>query len=61
VQLADEPTGNLDPATAAVALGLLAEQVRERGAALLMVTHSEHAAAIASHRYRLGPDGLECA
>ncbi len=58
VLLADEPTGNLDPATADVALGLLAEQVRERGAALLMVTHSEHAAAIADHRYRLGPDGL---
>ena len=59
VLLADEPTGNLDPATADVALGLLAEQVRERGAALLMVTHSEHAAAIADHRYRLGPEGLE--
>jgi putative ABC transport system ATP-binding protein len=58
VLLADEPTGNLDPATADVALGLLAEQVRERGAALLMVTHSEHAAAIADHRYRLGPEGL---
>jgi len=58
VLLADEPTGNLDPATADVALGLLAEQVRERGAALLMVTHSEHAAAIADHRYRLGAEGL---
>ena len=61
VLLADEPTGNLDPATADVALGLLAEQVRERGAALLMVTHSEHAAAIADQRYRLGPDGLASA
>ena len=58
VLLADEPTGNLDPATADVALGLLAEQVRERGAALLMVTHSDHAAAIARHRYRLRPEGL---
>jgi len=61
VLLADEPTGNLDPATADIALGLLAEQVRERGAALLMVTHSEHAAAIAGHRYRLGPEGLASA
>jgi putative ABC transport system ATP-binding protein len=56
--LADEPTGNLDPVTADVALSLLAEQVRGRGAALLMVTHSEHAAAIADRRFRLGPDGL---
>ena len=56
--LADEPTGNLDPVTADIALSLLAEQVRGRGAALLMVTHSEHAAAIADRRFRLGPDGL---
>jgi len=56
--LADEPTGNLDPATADTALALLAAQVRERGAALLMVTHSERAAAIAERRYRLGADGL---
>ena len=57
--LADEPTGNLDPATAAVVLELLAGQVRERGVALLMVTHSEQAASIADRRLRLGPDGLE--
>ncbi len=56
--LADEPTGNLDPVTAASALALLAGQVREQRAALLMVTHSEQAAAIADVRYRLGPDGL---
>lgn len=59
LMLADEPTGNLDPVTADTALALLASQVRERGAALLMVTHSEHAAAIADRRYRLGSDGLE--
>ena len=51
--LADEPTGNLDPATAERALKLMAEQVRETGAALLMATHSEHAAAIADTRYRI--------
>ena len=59
--LADEPAGNLDPASADVALRLLATQVREQGAALLMVTHSEHAAAIADRRLRLGSDGLHAA
>ncbi|MFZ9406053.1 MAG: ABC transporter ATP-binding protein [Burkholderiaceae bacterium] len=54
--LADEPTGNLDPATAARALDLLDTQVRERGAALLMVTHSEQAAAQVDRCIRL--DGL---
>jgi ABC-type lipoprotein export system ATPase subunit len=42
--LADEPTGNLDSATGAQVLDLLAEVVRETNAALLMVTHSEEAA-----------------
>lgn len=42
--LADEPTGNLDSATGAQVLDLLAEVVRETNAALLMVTHSEDAA-----------------
>ena len=59
--LADEPTGNLDPGSAAVALALLDEQVRAHGAALLMVTHSEQAAAIADRRLRLGADGLRAA
>lgn len=56
--LADEPTGNLDPGTAASALQLLAEQVRAQGATLLMVTHSDQAAAIADLRLRLTADGL---
>ncbi len=56
--LADEPTGNLDPQTAARALALIEEQVREHGMALLMVTHSEQAAAIAQRRLRLSPSGL---
>jgi putative ABC transport system ATP-binding protein len=43
--LADEPTGNLDPATAERVLAVLTTQVREAGAACLLVTHSEHAAA----------------
>jgi putative ABC transport system ATP-binding protein len=57
--LADEPTGNLDPRTAASALALIDEQVRAHGAALLMVTHSAQAAAIAQRRLRLTPAGLE--
>lgn len=51
--LADEPTGNLDPASAEGALALLSARVREHGAAMLLVTHSEHAAAIADRRLRL--------
>ena len=37
--LADEPTGNLDPASAAESLGLIRETCRESGAALLLVSH----------------------
>ena len=37
--LADEPTGNLDPAAAAESLGLIRETCRENGAALLLVSH----------------------
>jgi putative ABC transport system ATP-binding protein len=60
--LADEPTGNLDPATATRVLALIDTQVREHGAALLMVTHSAQAAAIAQRRVLLTPQGLsECA
>lgn len=37
--LCDEPTGNLDPKTAGSVLDLLLGEARNRGAALLMVTH----------------------
>ncbi len=37
--LCDEPTGNLDPHAASVAVDLLLGEARARGAALLMVTH----------------------
>ncbi len=40
--IADEPTGNLDPQTAQVILELLIEEVRRRGATLVMVTHNHH-------------------
>jgi putative ABC transport system ATP-binding protein len=38
--LADEPTGNLDAETAAQVVELLDELARERGATVIMVTHS---------------------
>jgi len=40
VVLADEPTGNLDPATGASVFGLLRELQHERGFALVVATHS---------------------
>ncbi len=51
--LADEPTGNLDPDTAARALETMHERLAASGAALVMVTHSEQAAAIAERRVQL--------
>ena len=51
--LCDEPTGNLDDAAAAVVLGLLHELRRDHGCALLVVTHSERAAASCDRRLAL--------
>ncbi len=56
--LADEPTGNLDPDNARQVLELFRAQVRENGAAAILVTHSEAAAATADRRYRLTRTGL---
>ena len=56
--LADEPTGNLDPDTAAHIIALLGRTVRERGAAMLLVTHSPLAAATADRQLMLTPHGL---
>ncbi len=39
--IADEPTGNLDSATAAQIVDLLRELARERGAAVVVATHDE--------------------
>jgi putative ABC transport system ATP-binding protein len=56
--LADEPTGNLDPENARQVLALLRSQVKERGAAGILTTHSEAAAAGCDRRYRLTTQGL---
>jgi putative ABC transport system ATP-binding protein len=56
--LADEPTGNLDPDTAAQIIALLGRAVKERGAGMLLVTHSPIAAATADRQLMLTPHGL---
>ncbi|MCC6212585.1 MAG: ABC transporter ATP-binding protein [Burkholderiales bacterium] len=56
--LADEPTGNLDQENARQVLALLREQVVAHGAAGILVTHSEAAAATCDRRYRLTSQGL---
>jgi len=56
--LADEPTGNLDQENARQVLSLLREQVKAHGAAGILVTHSEAAAATCDRRYRLTSGGL---
>jgi putative ABC transport system ATP-binding protein len=58
VLLADEPTGNLDATTAARVLDLLLAQTRSHGAALVLVTHSEAAAARADRVLHLRSDGI---
>jgi putative ABC transport system ATP-binding protein len=56
--LADEPTGNLDPATAERVMDLLSAQVRREGAACLLVTHSRAAAARADRVLTLTAGGM---
>jgi len=56
--LADEPTGNLDPATAERVIDQLAAQVRQQGAACVLVTHSRMAAARADRVLTLTSDGI---
>jgi len=51
--LADEPTGNLDEATAANVLDILLKLVAETGVGLLMVTHSTALAGRMSRRLHL--------
>jgi putative ABC transport system ATP-binding protein len=56
--LADEPTGNLDPATATRVMDALLTQTRAQGSSLVLVTHSEAAAARADRVLKLRADGL---
>ncbi|MCD6076180.1 MAG: transporter related protein [Ramlibacter sp.] len=56
--LADEPTGNLDPSTAARVMEVLRNQARESGAALVLVTHSAAAASQADRVLQLRADGV---
>jgi putative ABC transport system ATP-binding protein len=56
--LADEPTGNLDPDTAGTVLRLLRDEIKARGAAGILVTHSRAAAEVADRILVLTRDGL---
>ena len=59
--LADEPTGNLDPATASKVMDALVAQTREHGAALVLVTHSQAAAQRADRVLHLSSSGITAA
>lgn len=54
---ADEPTGNLDHATATEVMNLFMDYLNEHEAGLLLVTHDEALAARCDHIYRL-TDGM---
>jgi putative ABC transport system ATP-binding protein len=56
--LADEPTGNLDPDTAAQIIGLLRHSIGSSGATGVLVTHSRAAAASADRVLLLTRAGL---
>jgi len=56
--LADEPTGNLDPSTAALVMEALVAQVRRHGTSLVLVTHSVAATERADRVLRLRADGI---
>ncbi|MBE7520993.1 MAG: ABC transporter ATP-binding protein [Burkholderiales bacterium] len=58
VVLADEPTGNLDPRTAATVIALLRDTLKARSATGVLVTHSRAAASIADRVLALTPEGL---
>ncbi len=56
--LADEPTGNLDPQTALKVMDALVGQTRAHGASMVLVTHSQAAAARADRVLRLTAHGI---
>ena len=53
IVLADEPTGNLDPATGMEVLEVLSELQRTGNQTLIMVTHNPQLAALADRRIQL--------
>jgi putative ABC transport system ATP-binding protein len=57
--LADEPTGNLDPKTAALVMDALVAQTRQHGTSMVLVTHSVAATARADRVLHLRSDGLD--
>ena len=57
--LADEPTGNLDPRTAAQTLALLRAQVKANAGAGILITHSRAAAETADRILVLDVGGLK--
>jgi putative ABC transport system ATP-binding protein len=57
--LADEPTGNLDPRSAAQTLALLREQVKANAGAGILITHSRTAAETADRILVLDVGGLK--
>jgi putative ABC transport system ATP-binding protein len=58
IVLADEPTGNLDPTTAAGIIDLLRERIHDAGATGILVTHSRAAAACADRILVMTAKGL---
>jgi putative ABC transport system ATP-binding protein len=56
--LADEPTGNLDPSTAAHVLALLRQQIKANDGAGILITHSRTAADTADRILVLDANGL---
>jgi putative ABC transport system ATP-binding protein len=56
--LADEPTGNLDPRTAAQTLALLRDQIKANAGAGVLITHSRAAADTADRISVLDASGL---
>jgi putative ABC transport system ATP-binding protein len=55
--LADEPTGNLDTRSGSEIMAILDALVRDRGVAVVVVTHDPEVAALAGRRVRVR-DGL---
>ena len=57
ILLADEPTGNLDSATAREIMAVLLAEIQRGGTTLIMVTHDEELARSAAERIVFLKDG----